>query len=84
MEIQEANVHVGDGVVVIRRKGSSAPAVAKILGSEDRDGRTHLYLDRLVHKAYENELGGYVVSGAISSILVVPAASLAAGTMNAA
>lgn len=72
MVVQEANVHVGDGIVVVRRKGSSAPAVANILGSEVTEGRTHLYLDRLVHKHYENELGGYAVSGAISSILVAP------------
>jgi hypothetical protein len=31
-----------------------------------------LYLDRLIHKPHENELGGYVVQGAISSIVVVP------------
>jgi hypothetical protein len=72
MEVQEANVHVGDGIVIIRRKGSSAPAVANILGSEVTGGRTLLYLDRLIHKHYENELGGYGVSGAISSILVAP------------
>ena len=78
MEVQEANVHVGDGVVVIRRKGSSAPAVANILGTEVTEGRTRLYLDRLVHKHYENELGGYAVSGAISSILVAPEGMAAA------
>lgn len=77
MEVQEANVHVGDGVIVIRRKGSSAAAVANILGTEVTEGRTRLYLDRLVHKHYENELGGYAVSGAISSILVVPESSAA-------
>lgn len=77
MEVQEANVHVGDGVVVIRRKGSSAPAIANILGSEEREGRTRLYLDRLVHKHYEKELGGYEVSGAISSILIVPEGAIA-------
>ncbi|CAN7641150.1 hypothetical protein [Massilia sp. LjRoot122] len=78
METQEANVHVGDGVVVIRRKGSSIPAVAKILGSAERAGRQHLYLDRLVHKPHENELGGYAVHGAISSIMVVPQAQVLA------
>jgi len=72
METTEANVHVGDGVVVVRRKGSSSPAIANILGSVPAEGRTLLYLDRLVHKSYENELGGYAVKGAISSIVVVP------------
>jgi len=76
MEIQEAKVHVGDGVVVIRRKGSSVPAVAKILGSAERAGRRHLYLDRLVHKPHENELGGYPIHGAISSIMVLPQAQV--------
>jgi hypothetical protein len=78
MEVQEANVHIGDGVVVVRRKGSSSPAIAKILGSDEQGGRTRIYLDRLVHKHYENELGAYGVSGAISTILIMPEGAAAA------
>lgn len=72
METTEANVHLGDGIVVVRRKGSSSPAIANVLGSIPGQGGTSLYLDRLIHKPYESELGGYRVTGAISSILLVP------------
>lgn len=68
----EANVHLGEGIVVVRRKGSSSPAIANVLGSVSTETGTLLYLDRLIHKPYENELGGYIVKGAISSIVVVP------------
>jgi hypothetical protein len=72
METTEANVHLGEGIVVVRRKGSSSPAVANVLGSISGENGTSLYLDRLIHKPYESELGGYRVKGAISSILIVP------------
>jgi len=82
-ETIDANIHIGDGVVVVKRKGSSLPAVANVLGTEPTEGGQLVYLDRLVHRAYERELGGFPVSGAISSIFVVPDAVLAAGTVNA-
>jgi len=72
MENIEANVHLGDGIVVVRRKGSSSPAIANVLGSVPTETGTLLYLDRLIHKPYESELGGYAVEGAISSIVMVP------------
>lgn len=72
MENTEANVHLGEGIVVVRRKGSSSPAVANVLGRVAAETETLLYLDRLVHKPYESELGGYPIRGAISSILVLP------------
>jgi len=68
----EANVHLGDGIVVVRRKGSSSPTIANVLGSVPTETGTLLYLDRLIHKPYESELGGYAIKGAISSIVVVP------------
>jgi len=83
-ETIDASVHIGDGVVVVKRKGSSLPAIANILGTQPTQDGQRVFLDRLVHKSYEREIGGIAVSGAISSILVVPAASLAAGTVNAA
>lgn len=73
----EANVHIGDSVVVVRRKGSSTPAVANVLGSEDVGGRRLIYLDRLIHKPFENELGGYSVTGAISTIIAASAITTA-------
>jgi hypothetical protein len=65
----EATVHIGDGVVVVRRKGQSMPAVANVLGTEDVGDQRLFYLDRLIHKPFENELGGYSVTGAISTII---------------
>ena len=78
METTEANVHLGDGIVVVRRKGSSSPAIANVLGSVPGESGTSLYLDRLIHKPYESELGGFLVKGAISSILIVPYSSVVA------
>lgn len=72
METIEANVHLGEGIVVVRRKGSSSPAIANVLGSVPTETGTLLYLDRLIHKPHESELGGYAIKGAISSIVVVP------------
>ena len=69
----EANVHIGDSVVVVRRKGQSMPAVANALGIEDVGGQRLFYLDRLIHKPFENELGGYSVTGAISTIIAANA-----------
>jgi hypothetical protein len=78
MKTTPANVHLGDGVVVVRRHGSSASAVANILGTVQKEGIKLLFLDRLVHKPFENELGGYAIRGAISSILTVPLETVAA------
>lgn len=78
METTEANVHLGDGVVVVRRKGTSSPTIANVLGAVSTETGTLLYLDRLIHKPYESELGGYAIKGAISSIVVVPNAMAAA------
>lgn len=75
--ITEASVHLGEGIVVVRRKGSSSPGIANVLGAVSDESGTSLYLDRLIHKPYENELGGYTVRGAISSILIVPRGSVA-------
>lgn len=67
----DVTVEVGEGVVVLRRKGNSRPVVANILGfdldGEDRPIR--LVLDRLVHRAHETEFVGWVVSGAYVSVL---------------
>ena len=67
--INEATVTLGEGVVTIKRKGSSALVVANILGTAVSEAITSIYLDRLVHKPFENSLGDYSVSGAVSTIL---------------
>lgn len=72
MKSSEAEVHIGDGVVVVRRTGNSVSAVAKILGTAPGEGESRLiFLDRLIHEPFESELGPHSVSGAISTILTI-------------
>ena len=66
---QEAEVYVGDEVVTVKRKGSSAVSCASILGTEVVDNVQCIYLDRIVHGPGESTLGQYAVKGAVSSIL---------------
>lgn len=66
---KDAEVTVGDGVVVIRQHNSSSATVAQVLGERVRDGVRHLYLDRLIHFGRVVDLGGWHASGAISTIL---------------
>jgi len=70
----DVTVHLGDGVVTVRRKGSSAVIVASVLGEIVNGEVKEMYLDRLVHKPGESQLGHYPVAGATTSILTVPAA----------
>lgn len=68
--LQLPSVTLGDGLVVVRRKGVSHVTCAQVLGSElTPDGRERLYLDRLVHRPFEEHFEGWEVSGAISTIL---------------
>jgi len=62
----EADVRIGDGVVSIKRKGSSEIVQAKVLSTEPaKDGEaTRLWLDRLVHAKHETSIGQYHVRGA--------------------
>jgi hypothetical protein len=68
---EEVSVTLGDGVAVIRRKGTSACIVAGVLGLDtDAGGATEtVYLDRLVHRVGETDFEGWKVSGAVSTIL---------------
>lgn len=68
-----ANVAVGEGVLVLRRRGRSA-VTAAILGEEvDAEGKMKtLWLDRLIHENHEETLGGYPVRGAVVTEIQVP------------
>lgn len=68
---EETSVTLGDGVAVIRRKGTSDCVVAGILGVEaGAQGETEtVYLDRIVHRIGESDFDGWAVSGAVSTIL---------------
>lgn len=67
--IEQADVFVGDSVVTVKRKGSSAVSCAQILGTEFVDGLQTIYLDRVIHGPGEQSLGEFSVKGAVSSIL---------------
>ena len=62
----EADVRIGDGVVSIKRKGSSAIVQAKVVATEPaKDGNpTRVWLDRLVHATHETSIGQHRVTGA--------------------
>lgn len=68
-DIVEADVRIGEGVVTIKRKGSSELVQAKIVATQpgDAETRARLWLDRLIHSAHETNIGGYPVTGAFVS-----------------
>lgn len=68
----DAHVTLGQGVVTVKRDGSSAVVLANILGTETAGGEEKIYLDRLVHKVWEGKLGEFAASGAISTVLTRP------------
>ena len=62
----EADVRIGEGVVTIRRKGSSELVQSNIVSTNfDSEGKiTHIWLDRIVHADHEVSIGGHSVTGA--------------------
>ena len=66
-----ATIKVGEGVVVVKRSGASKTVIANILGTDKNadGGITKIYLDRIVHKPTEKQMGEWQVTGAISSVL---------------
>jgi hypothetical protein len=63
---------LGDGVVTIRRKGITSPAVAKVLGVQrDRAGEpTRIVLDRLIHDEKDVRFGPWEPRGVYVTDLV--------------
>lgn len=66
---RSVTVSIGDGVVTIKRDGSSTATVAGVLGKVMKDGAEVICLDRLVHQPYETEFVGWMVSGAVTTLL---------------
>jgi hypothetical protein len=62
----EADVRIGEGVITIKRKGSSELVQAKVVASDVNEAGTtvKLWLDRLVHAPHETNIGGHAVDGA--------------------
>jgi hypothetical protein len=73
MKTDTSSVAIGEGLLVLRRRGRPA-ATAKILGSEaGADGVTRtIWLDRMLHEPGEETLGGHAVCGAVVTQIVVP------------
>ena len=69
MREDNAEVVLGDGVCVIKFRGRSNQKIAKILGMDKNGGVTRIWLDKLVHHIRDDTIGGWSVSGAISTIL---------------
>ena len=64
------SVVIGDKSISITRNGNRSHTVANILAIENnKEGKKVVYLDRLVHRVGEDNFCGWIVSGAISSIL---------------
>lgn len=74
MKTDTSSVAIGEGLLVLRRKGRPATTAA-ILGRESAaDGKSlTIWLDRMVHEPGEDTLGGYPVAGAVVTQIVVPA-----------
>jgi hypothetical protein len=74
-------VLMGDGICTVRSTKRSNPIVANILGV-DRNASGEIsviYLDRLVHETYVQLMGGWIPSGAISTILTRPGSGTSTG-----
>jgi hypothetical protein len=68
--MKEDVIGVGDGLVTLHRKNRSEAIVSVLLGeSTDAAGTRTLWLDRLVHAPKETELGEWICSGAITTVL---------------
>lgn len=68
---RKPEISIGDGMVVVKRPGQSRSVVACILGMElDAQGRpVTIWLDRIVHRLFEDSFEGWRVSGAVSTVL---------------
>ncbi|MDE4922904.1 hypothetical protein ACUXAV_005817 [Cupriavidus metallidurans] len=72
MKANECSIALGEGVATIKRHGTRATTVANILGALEADGIEIICLDRLVHGVLETEMGGWQVSGAVTTLLARP------------
>ena len=72
MNAIECSISIGDGVATIKRRGTRGTTVAHILGTVEAEGLEVICLDRLVHGIFEDEMDGWHVSGAVTSVLARP------------
>jgi hypothetical protein len=70
---REAIVGVGSEQVTVAHRGGACVVTASILGMDGpAEAPERIYLDRLVHRPDQTQLGPWRVEGAISTILVAP------------
>ncbi|MCY1205009.1 hypothetical protein D9M68_139590 [compost metagenome] len=72
MKANECSIAIGEGLATIKRRGTRGTTVAHILGTVEADGLEVVCLDRLVHGIFEDEMDGWHVSGAVTSVLARP------------
>lgn len=72
MKANESSIALGEGVATIKRHGTRATTVANILGTLEADGIEIICLDCLVHGVLETEMGGWRVSGPVTTLLARP------------
>ncbi|WP_029050166.1 hypothetical protein [Cupriavidus sp. amp6] len=83
MKATECTVTLGEGVATIKRRGTRGTIVANVLGTVEAEGVQVICLDRLVHGIFESEMGGWQVSGAVTTLLARPIGPLPEnGTQN--
>lgn len=72
MQHEDFEVTISEATVVIRRRGSSIPTVANILGCEvGEGGKRQIWLDRTIHSGAFQQLNAqWSGRGAVSTELV--------------
>ena len=66
----EYQIKLGEGIATFTRSLSSVATVATILGDEiDMAGVRRLWLDRLVHLEGDTATDGWVLGGAVTTVL---------------
>lgn len=72
MKVTDCSITLGEGVATIKRKGTRNTTVAQVLGVMESGGIEIICLDRLVHGIFEQEMDGWHVSGAVTTVLARP------------
>lgn len=66
----EYELSIGDGSVVLRRRGGRSFTTARILGqATDAEGVDRIWLDRMIAPYGTSTVDGWMIRGAVSSVL---------------
>jgi hypothetical protein len=64
------DITIAGEVATVRTRGSQDAAVARVLGTETRDGKQLVYLDAELHRPDQEWADGWTATGAITTILM--------------